>query len=44
MPPIFMRDMDSKICDISEKVRFAHKNHNFEKKYTVLSNFIKIRP
>ena len=32
-----MRDMEGKICDVSEKVRFAHRNHNFEKKYTVIS-------
>ena len=38
-----MRDMEGKICYKSEKVRFAHINQNFEKKYIVFSNFIKIR-
>ena len=38
-----MRDMEGKICDKSENVRFSHKNHIFEKRYTVLSNFIKIQ-
>ena len=44
-----MRDMEGKICDIRstycitycEKVMFAHRNHNSEEKYIVLSNFIK---
>ena len=38
-----MRDMEGKICDIKRKVMFAHRNHNSEEKYIVLSNFIKIR-
>ena len=38
-----MRDMKGKICDKSEKVRFAHINHNFKKKHLVLSNFTQIR-
>ena len=36
-----MRDMEVKYAIYSEKVMFAHKNHNFEKKYTMLSNLIK---
>ena len=38
-----MRDMEVKYAIKSEKVRFAHKNHNFEKIYIMLSNFIEIR-
>ena len=37
-----MRDMEGKVCDIKWKSKVCHINHNFEIKYTVLSNFIKI--
>ena len=37
-----MRDIKGKNAILCEKVRFALKNHNFEKKYTLLFNFIKL--
>ena len=37
-----MRDMEGKICDINEEVRLVNINYNLEKKYIVLSTFLKI--
>ena len=37
-----MRDMEGKICDIKWKSKVCHKNHNFEKKYTMLQEILEI--
>ena len=36
-----MRDMEGKICDMSEKVMFAHRNHNSEEKISCLAILLK---